>query len=123
MVHEQAYERAEKLREELEEKGYRKYSPTSFDNESVVARYQKRFDDDKGKKYFIDVVEWKPFIQPYTREDFGPAFEFELQMYGKGTHNAINMTFHSSWELADVEAFVERQFATGEYDYYELWDE
>ena len=44
--------------EYLIEQGYKKYEPTRFDNESVVARFQKRFDDDFGKKYFIDVLKW-----------------------------------------------------------------
>ena len=34
----------------LIERGYKKYEPTRFDNESVVARFQKRFDDDFVKK-------------------------------------------------------------------------
>ena len=42
--------------EYLLERGYKQYKPTQFDNESVVARFQKRFDDDFGKKYFIDVL-------------------------------------------------------------------
>ena len=33
----------------LKEKGYHEYQPTAFDNEHIVARFQKRFDDDIGK--------------------------------------------------------------------------
>ena len=30
------------------EKGYKQYNPTQFDNKHIVARFQKRFDDEYG---------------------------------------------------------------------------
>lgn len=49
--------------------GYVKYNPTPFDNKLVVARFQKRFDDEYGKKYFIDVLKWSnEFIPVNTRD-------------------------------------------------------
>ena len=55
--------------EYLVEHGYVKYNPTFFDNESVVARFQKRFDDDFGKKYFINVLKWSQEYVPVERRD------------------------------------------------------
>lgn len=45
----------------------------------------------------------------------------ELQMYKKESHDAINLTFHSSWTLEMVENFMEKMWNTGMFDYYEKW--
>ena len=42
----------------LEDRGYKRYSPSVIDGEGVTDCFQKRFDDEKGKKYFINVKRW-----------------------------------------------------------------
>ena len=37
--------------EYIKEHGFKEYDPTRFDNDSVILRFQKRYDDDFGKKY------------------------------------------------------------------------
>lgn len=113
----------ENIEKHFAEKGYKKYNPTPFDNEGIEARFQKRFDDEKGKRYFIDIVKWSGFTHPHTGKKFPPSYEYETQMYQKGTHNAVDFEFHSSWSLEEVEAFMEKQFETGMFDYYEEWCE
>ena len=108
-------------REILEQRGYTQYKPTPFDSDGVNCRFQKRFDDAKGKKYFIDAVEWASWRHPHTGDVFPVSYEFETQMYRKDSHSAFDISFHSSWSLDQVEAFVEALFASGVCDYYELF--
>ena len=103
-------------------RGYTQYKPTPYDSEFVETRFQKRFDDDKGKKYFIDIIKHKGFVHPYTKEEYPPSYEYETQMYQKGTHNPVNFEFLSTWTIEEVEEFMEKQFATGMFDHYEMWD-
>lgn len=104
-------------------KGYREYEPIVFDPPDVEKRFQKRFDDDVGKKYFIDVKKWRALRRPHMSELTNVSYEYETQMYKKDTHDAVNFEFLSSWDLESVEEFMEKQFATGMFDYYELWSE
>lgn len=105
----------------LKEKGYKEYRKTPFEHNGVEHVYQKCFCDDHGKKYFIDVKKWEDMCHPYTGDIIPGGYEYELQLYQKGTHNAINMLFFNSWELDAVETFVENMFQTGVLDYYELY--
>ena len=72
-------------------------------------------------KYFIDAVEWASWRHPHTGDVFPVSYEFETQMYRKDSHSAFDISFHSSWSLDQVEAFVEALFASGVCDYYELF--
>ena len=102
--------------------GYHEYDPTPIDHEDIDKRYQKRFDDKIGKKYFIDIIHWKPIRHPHTGEWYGGGYEFETQLYKKGTHEPINMTFFSGWDIDSVEKFISDMFDTGILDYYEEFD-
>lgn len=104
-------------------KGYKEYTPTHFHNESIVKCFQKRFDDNIGKKYFIDINKWswREIVPYYKRdklfEDY--TYEYKIQMYKKDTHDAVDLSFHGSWTLEMVEDFVEDLWLTGMFDYYE----
>ena len=109
----------------LLDKGYKQYAPTPFDNSSVVARFQKRFDDAFGKKYFIDVVKWSHDYVPKEHRDkwwkpFTYCYEVQVSI---GDDNTINLEFFSSWNLEDVEQFMEEFFDKMKPNYYESWDE
>ena len=47
------------------------------------------------------------------------GFEYEAQLYQKGTHMPLNLTFHSEWTLDDVENYVEEIYMTGLFDPYD----
>lgn len=108
-------------------RGYKKYDRSRIDTVSVLYHFQKRFDDEIGKKYFIDINkhsnEWmseydkrRDWYKPYS-------YTYSCQLYEKETHAPINLEFFSDWSIERVESFVERLFQNGELDYYEKWDE
>ena len=104
--------------EMLIEAGYKKYTPPSVWGDFVEVLFQKRFDDEIGKKYFIDV---KKCTSRYYDE---PHYETEVQLYQKDTHNAMNITWLHGWEsIKEIENFMEKFWNNEEYDYYERWDE
>lgn len=112
--------------EYLLERGYKEYPPTPFDNNSIVARFQKMFDDNNGKKYFIDVVKWSHHFVPLDKRDkwwkpFGYEYETQITMYED--EKPINIKFFANWELEDVEKFMEDFFYKMELNYYKTWDE
>lgn len=109
----------------LLERGYKQYNPTPFDNSSVVARFQKRFDDDFGKKYFIDVLKWSQEYVPVNRRDkwWKPfVYEYETQITMGENENSINLEFFSFWTIEEVEEFMENFFEKMQPNYYESWD-
>lgn len=111
--------------EKLLERGYKQYNPTPFDNQSVVARFQKRFDDDFGKKYFIDVLKWSQEYVPLDRRDkwWKPfVYEYKVQVSVGKNQNAINLGFFSNWTIEEVEVFMEEFFEKMQPNYYESWD-
>lgn len=112
--------------EYLLERGYKKYPPSPLDNEHVVARFQKRFDDNFGKKYFINVIKWSnDFIPVSYRDEFWNPFVFEYEVYTTMSkeQNALNLKFYTNWTLEDVEKFMEDFFEKMKPNYYEAWDE
>lgn len=105
------------------EKGYKEFKPTQIHSDRTSKCFQRRFDDDIGKKYFININknDWKGLLHKEVEDSY--IYEYEVQLYSKDTHDAINMLFHSSWTLDQVEEFVENMFQSGTLDYYEKWDE
>lgn len=106
------------------EKGYQQYKPMPYDNEYIVARFQKRFDDEYGKKYFIDVLKWSNDFVPIERRDeyWQPySYEYEVQVSIYEKNNTIDLHFHSDWTLNSVEEFMAEFFEKMRLNYYELW--
>lgn len=103
----------------MTDRGYKEFEPTRFHSAGIRRCFQKRFDDDTGKRYFIDVHEWEPFS---GCENVVP-YEYEIQLYQKGTHNPINLLFFAGWDLDSVEEHVKNMFESGMYDYYERWED
>ena len=112
--------------EYLLNKGYKQYPPTPvLDNDSIVAKFQKRFDDDFGKKYFIDVEKWSHDYIPEWRRDkwwtpFGYVYKTYVTMHEE--EKPIYLEFGTSWTLEEVENFVEDFFNKMKPNYYESWD-
>ena len=112
--------------EYLLEQGYKKYPKTPFDNEFIVARFQRRFDDDFGKKYFIDVIRWSNDYIPVSHrgsnwELYSYEYEIHFSMYEE--EKSLNLKFFNSWSLKEVEDFAEDFFNKMKPNYYESWDD
>lgn len=110
--------------EYLKEHGFHEYKPTQFDNNSVVSRFQKRYDDDFGKKYFIDVLKWDNSYVSYDRRDkwWKPyTYTYETQITLFKDRKALNFEFFSDWTLEQVEKFMEDIFHKMNVNYYETW--
>ena len=112
--------------EYLLERGYKKYPPTHY-SDYVVALFQKRFDDDFGKKYFINVLKWShDFVPTYRRDKWWTPFsyEYEVQVTMLGDdEKSLDLQFHSSWTLEEVENFIEDFFVKMKANYYEDWND
>ena len=108
-------------------RGFKQFPPTPhLDPDGMETHFQKRYDDEVGKRYFITVNKWKAFEHPYTHERFEPTYEYSAQLYKKsGRHDAkaVDFLFHSTWTLDEVEDYMQKLFDTGLFDYYEKWDE
>lgn len=112
--------------EYLKNRGYKEYKPTQFDNDNVVLRFQKRFDDDFGKKYFIDALKWdNSYIPIYQRDKWWKPFlyTYETQITVSKDENPVNLEFFSGWTIEQVEKFMEDFFERMKPNYYESWDD
>lgn len=111
--------------EYLEEKGYHKYQPTVLDNEHIVARFQKRFDDDIGKKYFIDIIRWSnEYIPESRRGDWWTPYTYEYEtQVTMPNEKPLNLHFFCHWTLEEVEKYMEEFFEKMKPNYYETWCE
>lgn len=99
--------------------GFSEYKPGPFDPSGVEKCFQKRYDDELGKKYFITVKKWSEFRHPSTGDVFRCSYEYDVQLYKKEGHDAIDILFHSTWDLSSVEEYLEKLWDTGLFDYYE----
>lgn len=112
----------------LLEHGYKQYKPLPvIDNESIVAKFQKRFDDDFGKKYFIDIAKWShDYVPEYRRDEWWTPYSYAYHLYVtmfEEKEKPIYLEFGTSWTLEEVEEFAEDFFNKMEPNYYEDWDE
>lgn len=109
----------------LLERGYKQYNLIQlFDSDSAVARFQKRFDDKNGKKYFIDAVKYSHYYIPQDRRgDWWKPFDYEFKVQLTINEKAINFEFFSDWEIDEVEEYVEKIWQQMGHNYYERWDE
>ena len=94
------------------DKGFHRYEKTEFQNDGIDYNFQKRYDDEIGKKYFLDVAKWN--WKEFHRSEL-PDYSYEIscQLYKKDDHKAVDIQFHSDWDLEEVEDFVEFLFQNG----------
>lgn len=107
------------------EKGYKQYNPTHYDDIYIITRFQKRFDDEYGKKYFINILKWSNDFVPieHRSESWQPYnYEYEVQVSMYERDNTMNLHFYSDWNLDRVEEFMNEFFEKMCPNYYELWD-
>jgi hypothetical protein len=92
----------------------------------METHFQKRYDDEIGKRYFITINKWRAFRHPYTGEEFPATYEYSVQLYKKdGRHDvkAVDFLFHSTWSVDEVEEYMNKLFETGLFEYYEKWED
>lgn len=108
---------------ELENHGYKKWNAGShvFDFDYS---YQKRFDDELGKKYFID-FEFYDYMKLYHTQGINikvsTTFNNDNEEIGKLSKTIwIDMDFDS---IEQAEALVETFWKVSNSQHYELWSE
>jgi hypothetical protein len=112
--------------EYLLEHGYKEYQPTAYDDDYIVGRFQKRFDDDIGKKYFINAIKYSQEYIPECRRDrFWEPFiyEYEVHITMNKNEDPLILHFLSSWNTEEIEEFMESFFERMNPNYYETWEE
>lgn len=111
----------------LLERGYKQYPVTQFDSDLVVARFQKRFDDEVGKKYFINVIKnsWESIEHHYIKDKWYTRFTYtyEVQITMFDDEKPINLEFFSCWQLEEVETYMEKLFKEMNVNHYHKWNE
>lgn len=101
--------------DEILENGYKEYPVNSF--VKCDKFFQKRFRDEKGTKYFIDIeyFEHQGILEP--------SFEYVVYFTVGEDNRAIRIRLYSGWSLTQVEEFVEKMWKTKLYNYYEKDEE
>lgn len=107
----------------LKEAGYVQFPAIPVDSEGVECHFQKRFDDEIGKKYFITVDKYKHFAHPCTHAVVGGGYEFTMQLCDAVTGNPVNINMFGGWELDAAEKRAEEIWHMGCWDYYERFGE
>jgi hypothetical protein len=109
----------------LIDRGYKQYPPTALDSHIVVAFFQKRFDDDQGKKYFINVNKNDMSFIPagHRGEHWEPfSYSYEVQVTFGDDERAVNLEMFNGWNIEQVEKFMEDFFEKMDPNYYEFFD-
>lgn len=114
-----SYDTLDEIRDWLIPLGFHEYAPTQIHHSGIITCFQKRYDDDIGKKYFIDVNVWDWTMFPKIPEKYHP--EITGQYYQAGTHDAVNFEF-IDWDLEAVEQWLDKLFELGVLEHYEEWD-
>lgn len=111
-----------KIDNDLMSRGYRKIEPGPFDHKGVVAKFQKRFDDYNGKKYFITVDKWEEHVFP--NGSVCPVnYEFFIQLSDLKTGKPVNILFFSGWNIEDIERRADEIWQMGCWAYYDKWSD
>ena len=105
--------------------GYKRYDRNFLNNSDFLL--QKRFDDEVGKKYFIDVWVYEHAKHAYyIRNSSIPSVSFQPEVqFQRGEDMPLNMTFimNNDSTIAEVEQQVECLWLFLEKPYYERWSE
>lgn len=105
--------------ESLEEAGYKRYPVNGYKNADSL--FQKRIDDEIGKKYFIDILcyDFRKFAQANTDFSFEPQVQFR-----EGCGDAVDVALLSNEEksLEEVEEFFDKIWNTLNKPYNERWE-
>ena len=103
-------------KEQLIAAGYKPFMQRNI-KEYTESFYQKRFDDDKGKKYFITIAEYDFISYPQV------PYDFIYQPEGQFTSNGVtfDVTMLGPETVEQMEQFFEKMWYNLGCDYYEEW--
>jgi len=95
-------------------KGYKEYPTSEYDSPYVIKNFQKRFTDNNGTKYFINISKWDIKSVSSVLKD---RYEFSYNIYftASDCDNPIKIELYAGWELDDVEKHIEKLWNTGLY--------
>ena len=100
--------------------GYKQFNPPEIIYPYAETGFQKRFDDEVGKKYFITVIKYEKFEHPHTKETIPQSYEFEIQFSDKKTECMVNVLMFAGWDnIESVEQRAEDFWNMGCWNYYE----
>lgn len=119
--------------EQLEKAGYKRYSDNTKRTQNCVndpykGTWQKRFDDERGKKYFINIAMWNFWDSDFKNSymgDNGPDFQAYTQFNGDNdfTFN-VELLHNAGRDLKAIEMWFEKMWVEiGDSNYYEFWGE
>lgn len=100
--------------------GYKQFEPGPWQHEGITDMFQKRFDDEVGKKYFITINKWRGWVHPHTGEEFPPSYEITVQF--TYNDNPVDMNFFHWDYLDEAEKKIEEIWHKCRFDYYETFD-
>ena len=105
------------IRNYFTDRGFKEFNPPNLRSyDGVATMFQKKYIDEIGVKYFIDIKIWDWTYTDRVPENY--SVEFEGQYYKKGNHNAMNITF-IDWKLEEVEEWLDKMFEAGMLEHYE----
>ena len=108
-------------------RGFKQFPPTyPIDSDGIETKFQKRYDDEIGKRYFITVNKWKPIVDHRDGKTWPPNYEYEIYFQkddGNDSTKAIKILLYAGWDIDEVEEYIQKLFETGLFDYYEKWEE
>jgi hypothetical protein len=99
--------------------GYRK-SICDGSKQFTNVLYQKRIDDECGKRYFINVWEWDNRMHVGVPNDF--SYQAEGQ-FKDGCDNTFNIELLTNDSIEQVEAFFADTWERLGYAHYEMFEE
>ena len=100
--------------------GYRPFKQKNI-KEFTNSFYQKRFDDEKGKRYFITIGEYD-YRKYLDRIPALPDFSYSPDGQFKSNGVAFEIEMLTPESVEQMEAFFERMWADMKCDYYEEWE-
>ena len=83
--------------------------------------YQKRFDDEKGKRYFITIAEYDNSKYKVSHPML-PDFSYSPDGQFRSNGITFNVEMLTPEFVEQMEAFFERMWVDMKCDYYERWD-
>jgi hypothetical protein len=108
--------------ENLEKAGYKRYLNTiNKQQHNYLESYEKRFDAERGKKYFIHIDCWdmQEFIPSRKGLDFSPKAQF---ITDKDETFNVEYFAREDTTIEKMEAFFEKIWNSMNCQYYEEWE-
>ena len=103
--------------------GYKQFKIGLEFHPTAETGFQKRFDDEIGKKYFITCIKYPAWEHPYMKETIPASYEFEIQFSDKETNCPVNVLLFAGWEnIESVEKRAEDFWNMGCWKYYERFE-